>query len=227
MELNEEERRQLKKIIDATGVIPPGLQQYQDKRKFKVQKTGPVLLVLQDEKNDKKNFELIAVRKKNGLIGEELEVPLSILSDLGKRSGYYPWITQIIDDKEQIFPLYHGEENVVFSPLFLLVQNKAYQKDKIDPYNVPNAGFLFVYNPTTKKNYLEAVSGSVVAVVAVIENLMERHNEPYSRKNHILNWLIHLTGKHSKNFVVQAFSMQKSLLTKHKAYVTSLEKKED
>ncbi|MHA1299477.1 MAG: hypothetical protein ACTSO9_08600 [Candidatus Helarchaeota archaeon] len=223
MNLREDEKKQLKKIIDATGVIPPGLQDYGYKKKIKVSKEGPVLLVLQDDKKDQKNFELISVRKKNGLLGHELEVPLPIIENLGKRSGFSRWITKIVDDKEQIFPYYHGEtEKVIFSPTFFLVKNKDYQKDKIDPYNVPIAGFLFVYNPLTQKNYLEAVSGSVVAVISVIENLMKRHGEPYSRRNHVLNWFSFLLSRDSKNIVIQAFSMHENFVSKHKKYIESV-----
>ncbi|MHA1376797.1 MAG: hypothetical protein ACTSRG_00265 [Candidatus Helarchaeota archaeon] len=223
MQLREEEKKQLKKIIDATGVIPPGLQGYGQKKQFTVKKEGPVLLVLQDEKKDQKNIELISVRKKNGLLGEELEIPISTVINLRKKAANTPWIIKIIDDKEQIFPYYHGELNkVVFSPTFILVKNNNYQKDKIEPYNVPLAGFLFLYNPLTKKVFLEAVSGSVVAVIAVIENLMERHKEPYSRRTHILNWFGFLLSKDSKNVLIQAFYMHDSFASKYQDFIKTL-----
>ncbi len=225
MELGEEEKRQLKKIIEQTGYIPPGLKDHAIAKKLLYKKAGPVLLVLQDEKKDKKDFELISVRKKTGLLGEELEVPLTNIIQLGRRSIYSSWIVEVNDDKELIFPYYHGDTSkIIFSPTFFLIKNNTYQADKVGPYNVPYAGFLFLYNPKTAKNYLEAVSGSVVATVAVIENVMERHNESYSRKNHILNWIAFLLSKDSKNIVSQAFNMHTSFSSQYKKYVESLNK---
>ena len=226
MGLREEEKRQLKKIIEGTGVAPPGLQDYIMKKKLQIKKEGPVLLILQDEKKDTKNFELTSVRKKNGLLGHEMEIPLSTVMRLGERSRFSPWIIKIVDDKEQVFPYYHGDSSkIIFSPTFYLIKNKDYQKDKINPYNVPLAGFLFIYNSISKKNYLEAVSGSVVANVAVTENLMARHREPYSRENHILNWLAFLGSRDSKDIIIQAFSMHTSFVSQHREYLNKLAKK--
>lgn len=225
MNLGKEEKHQLKKIIEGTGVVPSGLKEKHVK-KVQIPKEGPVLLTLEDENKDKKDFELISVRKTNGLLGEELEVPLSTIIDLARRSKFNPWIAKIIDDKEVIFPFYHNDTSkVIYSPTFLLIKNKAYKKDKVDPYNLSIAGFLFIYNPLVNKNFLEAVSGSVVANVAVIEKFMMKHGEPYTRKNHILNWLAFLLSKDSKNIVIQAFSMHTNFVSQHKKFLESLAKK--
>ena len=110
--------------------------------------------------------------------------------------------------------------------IFILIKNKAYSQKKIDPYNVPLAGFLFIHNLIIQKNYLEAVSGSVVANVAVIENLMSRHGGSYSRKNHILNWLAFLLSKDSRNIVIQTFSMHEEFIPKYKQFLDALPKKD-
>ena len=95
--------------------------------------------------------------------------------------------------------------------------------EKIDPYNVDLAGFLFINNPKLKKNFLEAVSGSVVGNLAVIESIMMSSGEKYTRENHIKNWLAYLQHPDSKGkVVIQCFNMHAKFLERYRKYISKL-----
>jgi len=107
---------------------------------------------------------------------------------------------------------------VTASPTFLLAQNEGYLKDKIDPYNVQIAGFLFINYPK-HGNFLEAVSGSVVGNIAVIEKIMQRNIEPYTRENHLLNWLYFFLSKDSSKIKFQIFNMHEKWIPSYTKYL--------
>jgi hypothetical protein len=82
-------------------------------------------------------------------------------------------------------------------------------------------GFLFVNYPKYG-NFLEAVSGSVVGNLAVIEKIMQRNKEAYSRENHLLNWLFFFLSKECQNFTFQIFNMHSNWVLSYTKYLESL-----
>ncbi|MHC1591903.1 MAG: hypothetical protein ACXQS8_07445, partial [Candidatus Helarchaeales archaeon] len=184
-----------------------------------------VKIKIRDDKNKDKIFELHPIRRKYGVLGKPFEYPLDKVLALAKiGGGFYPWIVSVLDHDEMVFPYFHGDTSkVILSPTFFIVKNLEYEPDKIDPYNVELAGFLFVNNPRTRKNYLEAVSGSVVGNISVIEKLMKRTGEPYTRENHLQNWLAYLLHPDSNGkIIIQCFNMQLRFLEKYKLYINKI-----
>lgn len=224
--LTKQEREQLKKIIKATGYVPPALYlESLPQDKGKGRKPETVIIKIRDQQKVEKFFEFHPVRREFGVLAKPLEYPIQNVISIGKRTGgFQPWITEVIDDRDPIFPYYHGDDTkVVLSPTLILVRNKKYSMDKIDPYNVELAGFLFINNPRLRKNFLEAVSGSVVGNLAVVESLMKSTGEEYTRKNHLFNWLAYLQHPDSKGkVVVQCFNMHIEYLELYKKFLNKL-----
>lgn len=167
---------------------------------FTLDFSNSFFLTLMDEKEDKKDFILVSMREKNGVLGKALKVDLKYLLNLGhkRKLSFFPWIYKIDHRTKPFFPHAPNQDEITVSPTFLLAQNQDYVPDKIDPYNVELSAFLFVNYPKYG-NFLEAVSGSVVGNLAVIEKIMRRNREPYSRENHLMNWLFFFLSKDCQN----------------------------
>ena len=187
---------------------------------FTLDISNSVFLTLRDEKGDQKEFILISVRTKNGVLGNPMKVELKNLLKLGteKKLKFSPWIYKINFGTKPYFPFSPNQDNVTMSPTFILTENRGYIKDKIDPYNVKTAGFLFINHPKYG-NFLEAVSGSVVGNLAVIEKIMQRNQEPYSRENHLLNWLYFFLSKDSSKITFQIFNMHQKWIPSYTKYL--------
>jgi len=220
-ELKEMERRKVLK----KEVMNEVKQRLADERKkwekyFTLDFSNSCFLTLMDEKGDKRDFILVTMREKNGVLGKPLKIELKYLLDLAyKRNlSLFPWIYKIDFRTKPFFPHVPNQDNVTVSPTFLLAQNHEYIPDKIDPYNAELTGFLFVDYPKYG-NFLEAVSGSVVGNLAVIEKIMQRNKEPYSRENHLLNWLFFFRSKDCQNFSFQLFNMHPKWLLSYTKYL--------
>ncbi|HUX99968.1 MAG TPA: hypothetical protein VMV49_10480 [Candidatus Deferrimicrobium sp.] len=192
---------------------------------FTLDLSNSAFLTLQDENGDQKEFILVTMRQKNGVLGKPMKVDLKYIVKLGqeKRLTFSPWISKINFGNRPVFPYAPDEDRITSSPTFLLAQNQGYTEDKIDPYNVELAGFLFVNYPKYG-NFLEAVSGSVVGNVSVIEKVMQRNKEPYSRENHLLNWLYFLVSKDSRAVSFQIFNMQQRWVPSYTKYLENFKK---
>jgi len=224
--LNKEERHQLKKIIKETGYVPPGLYKKPLPRyKTEWKEAETVKVKIRDEQKNEKIFELHPIRKQFGVLGKPFEFPIQKVVALAKvAGGFQPWITSVVDNDEQIFPYYRGNNSkLIFSPTLFIIKKLDYKPDVIDPYNVDLAGFLFINNPKLNKNFLEAVSGSIVGNISVIENLMKRTGEPYTRENHLKNWLAYLLhpDSHGK-IMIQCFNMHIRFIEQYKKYLNKI-----
>ncbi|MHA1784831.1 MAG: hypothetical protein ACTSVY_11330 [Candidatus Helarchaeota archaeon] len=223
--LTAEERNQLKKLIKGTNYVPPGLSNKPEiVKEFKQKRAGPVIVSIKDSSDESMEFELISVRKTDGFYGKPIEISVNYIQKLSDGTMFYPWIQQIVDDRELIFPYYHGKTDlVIFSPILILAQNVNYIKDEIDPYNVPISAFLLLFNPKIKKLFLEAVSRTIVGNVALIENIMLRNNELYDRGNHVKNWLYYFLLDGKKKTKLQIFSMRQEFTEKYQKYLQHCE----
>ena len=222
-EIKERERRsQLKKELHKELEQRLALERKKWEKYFTIDLSNSTFLTLRDEKGDQKNFILISVRKENGVLGKPMKVDLKYLLKLGKEKSlkFTPWIFQINLGRNPFFPFSPNQDRVTSSPTFLLAQNHSYGEDQIDPYNVQLAGFLFINYPKYG-NFLEAVSGSVVGNLAVIEKIMKRNNEPYSRENHLLNWLHFFLSKDSnkRKISFQIFNMHQKWVDSYSKYL--------
>ncbi|MHA1649798.1 MAG: hypothetical protein ACTSYB_06370 [Candidatus Helarchaeota archaeon] len=223
-ERKEMERRyQLKKELHKELEARLAIERKKWEKKFTIDLSNSVFLILRDEKGDQKEFILISTRKRHGVLGKALKIELKYLFKLSKekRLKFTPWIYKITFGPKPFFPYAPDQEYVTASPTFLLVKNRGYIEDKIDPYNVKTAGFLFVNYPKYG-NFLEAVSGSVVGNIAVIEKIMKRNNEPYTRENHLMNWLYYFLSKDSRDISFQIFSMHERWVDSFSKYLKKL-----
>ncbi|MHA1270133.1 MAG: hypothetical protein ACTSPY_10135 [Candidatus Helarchaeota archaeon] len=195
-------------------------------KKFDVTTIKPtnVTLYLEDNESVIKKFKLISIMGRGGVLGHQLSIKKEYVDSLMKKyKKSYPFISKIEFYDKPYFP-YSDESDVIkFSPLFILVYNTNYIENKLDPYNVEMAGFLLNYFPF-HGIFLEAVSKSVAGTISVIENLMKRNNEPYSRKNHLLNWLYYIISRDSRSLQVRIFNMQKKYMLDFSDYLNSLKK---
>ena len=223
-ELKEMERRKtLKK-----GIEDELEQRLADERKkwekyFTLDFSNSFFLTLMDDNGDKRDFILVSMREKNGVLGKPLKVELKYLVNLAnkRKLSFFPWIYKIDYRTKPFFPHAPNQDSVTVSPTFLLAENHDYVPDNIDPYNVELTGFLFVNYPKYG-NFLEAVSGSVVGNLAVIEKIMQRNKEAYSRENHLLNWLFFFLSKECQNFTFQIFNMHSNWVLSYTKYLESL-----
>ena len=222
--LTPEERSQLRKLIKGTGYVPPGLYEKPEVVKEITEKeSGPVKIVLKESDEEIYQFDLISVRKNDGFYGKAIEFNVGYIKKLEDVTKFIPWIHDIQDDREQIFPYYQGNPNkTIFSPILVLARNTDHAPDKIDPYNAPSSAFLFLYNPKMKKLFLEAVSKTVVSTVAIIEAVMLRNNEQYDRGNHAKNWLYYFIFDGKNKTELQVFSMRPEFSSKYQNYLVSL-----
>ncbi|NHI92500.1 MAG: hypothetical protein EAX96_08345 [Candidatus Lokiarchaeota archaeon] len=223
--LTPEERNQLKKIIEGTGYIPSGLLEKPEIiKELRAKQSGPIQITLKDFSEEKFYIELVSVRKKDGFYGKSIEISIDYIKKLGEQVNYAPWVYQITDDKELIFPYYQGKSDlVIFSPIVILAHNLNYVQDKIDPYNASSSAFLLLYNPKMNKLFLEGVSRTIIGNVAIIENLMQKNNEAYDRAHHVKNWLYYFLFDGKKSTNLQVFSMRAEFSGKYKQYVMTLE----
>ncbi len=215
-EIKERERRyQLKKELHKELEQRLAEERKKWEKHFTIDLSNSTFLTLRDESGDQKDFILVSVPKQHGVLGKQMKVDLKYLVKLAKEKNlkFTPWIFQINKGTKQFFPFSPNQDYVTASPTFLLAQNTDYVKDQIDPYNVKLAGFLFINYPKYG-NFLEAVSGSVVGNLAVIEKIMKRNNESYSRENHLLNWLYFFLSKDSdkRKITIQIFNMHEKWL---------------
>jgi len=181
-----------------------------------------ITLILEDNDGNIRKFKLISIRGRGGVLGEPLKLDQEYVDTLIKKyKKVYPYISKIDFFEKPYFPFSKDDDLVKFSPIFVLTYNKGYKKDKIGPYNVEMAGFLINYFPKSGI-FLEAVTKSVAGTIAVIENIMKRHNEPYTRKNHLLNWLYFLISPDSFKLNIQIFNMQKRYMQNFVEYIKSL-----
>ncbi|TFG05779.1 MAG: hypothetical protein EU536_00975 [Promethearchaeota archaeon] len=222
-EIKERDRRyQLKKELEKELEARLAVERKKWEKHVTLDISNSVFLTLRDEKGDQKEFILIAIRNSNGVLGKPMKVDLKLLLKLAKEKklNLSSWINQITFGSKPFFPFAPDEDLVKVSPTFLLVQNKGYIEDMIDPYNVQLAGFLFVNYPKYG-NFLEAVSGSVVGNLAVIEQIMRRNNEPYSRENHLLNWLHFFLSRDSehRHLKFQMFNMAEKWVPSYTKYL--------
>ncbi|MFX1294758.1 MAG: hypothetical protein ACFFD2_07890 [Promethearchaeota archaeon] len=220
-EKEERERRyQLQKEFNKELEQRLAIERKKWGKKFTIDLSNSVFLTLKDEMGDVKEFILISTRKKHGVLGKAMKVDLRYLLKLGteKKLKFTPWIVKITFGSSPFFPFAPDQNNITSSPTFLLAQNKGFVVNKIDPYNVKTAGFLFVNYPKNG-NFLEAVSGSVVGNIAVIEKIMKRNNEPYSRENHLLNWFHYFLSKDSREVSFQIFNMHKKWIDSYSKYL--------
>ncbi len=189
-------------------------------KKFTLELSNSVFLTIRDNKGDQKDFILVSVREKNGVLGQPMKVDLKYLIKLGteRKLKFTPWIFTISFGLTPFFRFAPDHDDVTASPTFLLAQNHDYVENVIDPYNVELAGFLFINYPKFG-NFLEAVSGSVVGNISVIENLMKRNKEPYKRQNHLLNWLHYFLSKDSRKISFQVFSMHERWIPSYSKYL--------
>jgi len=220
-ELRENERRKtLKKELEAELEQRLAVERKKWEKHFTLDFSNSIFLTLMDEKADKREFILVSVREKNGVLGKALKVDLKYIVNLGKKMKltFFPRISKIDYRTKPFFPHSPDQEEVTISPTFLLAENHAYIPDKIDPYNVELMGFLFVNYPKYG-NFLEAVSGSVAGNLAVIEKLMQRNKEPYSRENHLMNWLFFFLSKDCRNISFQVFNMHPNWVPAYTKYL--------
>ena len=222
--LTAEERNQLRKLIKGTGYVPPGLYEKPEVvKEITKKKSGPVKIVLKESDEEIYQFELISVRKNDGFYGNAIEFNVGYIKKLEEITKFIPWIYEIRDDKQNIFPYFQGNTNhVIFSPILVLAHNIEHVPDKIDPYNASSSAFLFLYNPKMKKLLLEGVSKTVVSTVAVIEAIMVRNNEPHDRGNHAKNWLYYFLFDGKNKTKLQVFSMRPEFSSKYQNYVANL-----
>jgi hypothetical protein len=218
-------RMQLKKELYEELGQRLAIERKKWEKHFILDLSNSAFLTLQDEKGDQKEFILVSVRQKNGVLGKPMKVELKYLLKLGqeKRLTFTPWIYKINFGTHPSFPFASNEDQITSSPTFLLAQNHGFIEDKIDPYNVELAGFLFVNYPK-HGNFLEAVSGSVVGNLSVIEKIMQRNNEPYSRENHLLNWLHFFLSKDSHELSFQIFNMHQKWVPSYTRYLEHFKK---
>jgi hypothetical protein len=222
-EIRERQRReQLKKELQNELEARLATERKKWESKFTLDLSNSVFLTLKDIHEDEKEFILISTRKKNGVLGKPLKVDLKYLLKFGteKKLKFTPWIFKITFGPNPFFPHTPDQDLVTASPTFLLTQNQAYVEDQIDPYNAKTAGFLFVNYPRYG-NFLEAVSGSVVGNIAVIEKIMKRNNEPYTRENHLMNWLHFFLSKDSERRKIsfQIFNMHEKWSESYSKYL--------
>ena len=222
-EIKERERRyELKKELHKELEQRLAVERKKWEKHFTIELGNSTFLTLRDEKGDQKDFILVSVRKKNGVLGKPMKLDLKYLVKLGQEKSlkFTPWIFQINCGTQPFFPFSPNQDIVTSSPTFLLARNHDYVEDLMDPYNVKLAGFLFVNYPKYG-NFLEAVSGSVVGNLAVIEKIMKRNNESYSRENHLLNWLHFLLSKDSekRKITFQIFNMHEKWLDPFSKYL--------
>jgi len=222
--LTPEERSQLRKLIKGTGYVPPGLYEKPEVvKEITEKKSGPVKIVLKESDEEIYQFDLISVRKNDGFYGEAIEFNVGYIKKLEEIAQFIPWIFTIRDDREDVFPYYQGNTNqVIFSPILVLARNLDHESNKIDPYNAPSSAFLFLFNPKTKKLFLEAVSKTVVSTVAITEAVMLRNKEQYDRGNHAKNWLYYFLFDGKKKTNLQIFSMRAEFSPKYQNYVASI-----
>ncbi|MHA1266047.1 MAG: hypothetical protein ACTSRS_12515 [Candidatus Helarchaeota archaeon] len=225
-EIKERQRRyQLKKELHKELEARLAAERKKWEKHFMVDVSNSVFLILRDEKGDKKDFILISMRKSNGVLGKAMKIEMGYIMKLAKKKNlnFYPWIYQINFGSAPFFPYTSEQEYVTSSPTFLLVKNRGYVEDLIDPYNVKLAGFLFVNYPKYG-TFLEGVSGSVVGNIAVIEKIMKRNQEPYSRENHLLNWLYFFLSKDSeaRKISFQIFSMHEQWTDSFSKYLKKI-----
>ena len=225
-EIRERERRyELKKELHKELEQRLAVERKKWEKHFVIDMSNSTFLTLRDEKGDQKDFVLVSVRKENGVLGKQMELDLKYLVKLGRERNlkFSPWIFQINFGSQPFFPFAPNQDVVTTSPTFLLARNHEYVEDSIDPYNVKLAGFLFVNYPRYG-NFLEAVSGSVVGNLAVIEQIMKRNREPYSRENHLLNWLHFFLSKDSqkRKITFQIFNMHEKWLDSFSKYLNKV-----
>ncbi|MHA1694138.1 MAG: hypothetical protein ACTSWR_00085 [Candidatus Helarchaeota archaeon] len=193
-------------------------------KKFDVTKIKPtnIVLFLEDNEGAVQKIKLISIRGRGGVLGKPCPIKNEYVEKLMKKyKKAYPFISKILYYDKPYFPYSKNDEIVKFSPLFILTHNKSYVQDKIDPYNVEMAGFLINYYPH-QGIFLEAVTKSVAGTISVIENIMYRNKEVYSRKNHLLNWLYYLISRDSSSLRVKIFNMQRKYLLDFTDYLKSL-----
>ena len=192
---------------------------------FTLDFSNSFFLTLMDENEDRKDFILVSMREKNGVLGKAMKFDLKYLLNLAnkRKLSFFPWIYKIDHRTKPFFPHTPNQDVITVSPTFLLAQNHDYVPDKIDPYNVELTGFLFVNYPKYG-NFLEAISGSVVGNMAIIEKIMQRNKEPYSRENHLLNWLYFFLSKDCRNVSFQIFNMHSKWVPSYTKYLESLSK---
>lgn len=213
-------REKLKKDLHMELEQRLAVERQKWEKKFTIDLSNSVFLTLKDDQGDQKEFILISIRKKNGVLGKAMKIDLKYLLKLcsEKNIKFTSWIFKITFGPDSFFPFGKDQEYVTSSPTFLLAQNSSYVEDQIDPYNVKTAGFLFINYPKYG-NFLEAVSGSVAGNVAVIEKVMQRNNEPYSRENHLLNWLHYFLSQDSRNINFQIFNMHEKWVSSYSKYL--------
>ena len=181
-----------------------------------------ITLILEDSEGTTRKFKLISVIGSGGVLGEPLSIQKDYIEKLIKKyKTVYPFISKINFYEKPYFPYSKDEMDVKFSPLFILIHNTAYLKNQIDPYNVEMAGFLVNYIPR-RGIYLEGVTKSVAGTISVIENIMKKENESYSRKNHLLNWLYFIISRDSTSLKATICNMQRKLMLNFSEYYKSL-----
>jgi hypothetical protein len=226
-EIKERQRRyELKKELHKELEARLAVEREKWAKYIKIDVSNSVFLTMRDSKGDEKEFVLISMRKSNGALGRAMNIDLKYLVKLAKlkKLRFTPWIYQIAFGSTPFFPYSPKQkEFVTASPTLLLASNEEYVENLIDPYNVKLAGFLFVNYPKYG-NFLEAVSGSVVGNLAVIEKIMKRNNEPYSRENHLLNWLHFFLSKDSdtRKITYQVFNMHDRWMDSFESYLRKI-----
>ncbi|TFF86830.1 MAG: hypothetical protein EU551_00590 [Promethearchaeota archaeon] len=198
-------------------------------KKFEVETIRPsnITLTLKDQEGTTQKLKLISVLGRGGVLGKPLQIKGDYVEKLTKKhQKISPYLYRIEFYDKPYFPYAEGEEIVKFSPLFILVNNSSYVENQIGPYNVEMAGFLINYLPK-RGIFLEGVSKSVAGTISVIENVMKRNNEPYTRKNHLLNWLYFLISRDSSPLDVMLFNMPRKYMQNFNEYVQILTKKEN
>ncbi|MBD3228156.1 MAG: hypothetical protein GF329_08200 [Candidatus Lokiarchaeota archaeon] len=189
--------------------------------KYNVQTVKPtnIILTLKDNEGSERKINLISILGRGGVLGKPLQIKKDFIDNLMKKYQIaYPYVSRILFYDKPYFPYSSDEEKIKFSPLFILINNTGYIKNKIGPYNVEMAGFLITYIPA-KGIYLEAVTKSVAGTVSVIENIMKKNNEPYTRKNHLLNWLYYIISGDSAPLKVSIFNMKEKYMADFKEYM--------
>jgi len=220
-EIKERQRRaELKKKLQKELEARLAIEREKWGKKVTIDLSNSVFITLRDERGDEKEFILISTRKKNGVLGKAMKMDLKYLIKLvrEKHLQFTSWIYKITVGPTPFFPFAPDQDYVTASPTLLLAHNKIYTEDQIDPYNVKMAGFLFMNYPKYG-NFLEAVSGSVVGNIAVIEQVMKRNNEPYTRENHLLNWLYYFLSRDSRNINFQIFNMHEKWIASFSKYL--------
>jgi hypothetical protein len=220
-ELKEKKRRlKLKRELHEELEARLAVERKKWEKTFTIDLSNSAFLTLRDAQGGEREFILVTTRKKNGVLGKALKMDLKYLMKLAKERGlsFNSWIYKITFGADPFFPFSRDQDYVTASPTFLLAQNQGYVANEIDPYNVKVAGFLFVNYPRYG-NFLEAVSGSVVGNIAVIEQLMQRNNESYTRENHLQNWLYYFLSRDSRNVNLQIFNMHEKWTASFSKYL--------